>query len=211
MNFLSEVDVNYENLEEYIKNESYRKFIESNIERVLYKYFSKDIDSLEKEIEESELEHKKSKNKNNNIENKKNKNEEFKSSNEYMQRSEEEKNNKENKGENKNIELKEINTSEILTNFIHSINSLSNNDLQNNIIYELIDKDGILIGKDVYSKKFKCKMVCGHYHFYNRITKSTNVDKRDLLYKELVTIFGDGGETDKKIILVLIVVKLFYN
>ncbi len=193
--FLSEVDVNYQNLEEYIKNESYRKFIESNIERVLYKYFSKDIDSLEKEIEESELEHKKSKNKN------KNNDEEFKSSNDYMQRSEEddvqeEKNNKENK--NKNIELKEINTSEILTNFIHSINSLSNNDLQNNIIYELIDKDGILIGKDVYSKKFKCKMVCGHYHFYNRITKSTNVDKRDLLYKELVTIFGDGGETDKK-------------
>lgn len=185
--FLDECNINCEKLEEYVKSESYRKFIENNIERILYKYFSKDIDSLEKEIEESKSEYKKE---NEGVTEKKGK-----KKGELAHNLEE---GKTNNNVVKNIELKEMNTSDILTNFIHSINSLSNNDLQTNIIYELIEKDGILIGKDVYSKKFKCKMVCGHYHYGGRIIKSTNIDKRDLLYKELVTIFGDGGESNKK-------------
>ncbi len=208
--YLDKVRVEYEELENYVKEQKYKSYIEYNIEKVLYKYFSKDIENLEAEIEQTEKNYKQAKgqNKNNNVEN-------------MIEESsiEENKNKKKNKKENNytnsvntNINVKEEENkkeelielkenkpnTQILNDFIQTINNLSNNDLQKNIIYELIDKDGILIGKNVFSKKFKCKMVCGHYHYENRILKSTNVDKRDVLYNDMVSIFGDSGEADKK-------------
>ncbi len=196
--FLDDINADYEELENYVKEEKYRGFIEYTIERILYKYFSKEIESLDNEIEKTEKNYQNKSNENNNSNNKNNKKENSKNKNKdeivVNENVIEENKNKQNL-----IELKEEkSSSQVLTDFIQTINNLSNNDLQKNIIYELIDKDGILIGKDVYSKKFKCKMVCGHYHYENRIFKSTNVDKRDVIYNDLVSVFGDAGDADSK-------------
>ncbi len=187
--FLDNVKVDYDEMVKYIEEEKYKGFIEYTIERVLYKYFSKEIDDLNSEIDKAEK-------------NMKNKNSKEVNVNINVKEESSDKENIKNINSSKNndlIELKENKSnSQILTDFIQTVNTLSNNDLQKDIIYELIDKDGILIGKDVYSKKFKCKMVCGHYHYENRILKSTNVDRRDVIYNDLVTIFGDSGDSDKK-------------
>ncbi len=86
-----------------------------------------------------------------------------------------------------------------LDQLIQKIYRLKDDDMKLNYIYQLIDKDGLLIGKDVYSKKYGRKIdpsyICGHFVYMNRAQKARSIEKKSAIMEELVNIFGDGGES----------------
>lgn len=178
---ISKVDmekVSFEELKEYIEKKVYKKKIEEGIQKTIFKYFSRDIESIENEIKLNKKEEKK-------------KNEK------------EEENKEEEKKNNEIVELTGKDEDEIdFQQLLNTINQLPNYDLKRDYIYQLLDKDGILIGKDIYSKKYRKKMlgICGHWIFENRIFKSTNVIRRDTLYNQMTSIFGDGGSAAANVI-----------
>lgn len=80
------------------------------------------------------------------------------------------------------------------------INSICNNDLKLEFIYNLINKDGLLIGNDIYSKKYMRSMnICGHYYYFKKINYSDNLNEKDQLLKDMLNEYSDNGETEKNI------------
>ena len=62
------------------------------------------------------------------------------------------------------------------------------------LLFKLIEQDGLLIDKTIYSKTFKCPIICGHWHYLRRIYNSDTEEQRELLHNEMCGIYGDGGE-----------------
>ena len=88
-----------------------------------------------------------------------------------------------------------------LSVLLNLIKQLDNYNTKLNYIYMLIDKDGILIDKDIYSKKYLRKMnICGHYLFFKKINYSDDPNIKILMTDIMLTIYGDGGESEKNII-----------
>lgn len=179
--FLEEKKTQFEKLKQYVENQELKNQIEQNIQKAIFRYFSKDITSVENEV-------------------KKNK----KFQNEMLQKQQTqnvEQNQQEQEQEMVLLEEdREINhTPSEFIHLVSSIQKLKNNDLKTNLIFELIERDGLLIGKDIYSKKFRCKMnVCGHLHYFHRISKSPNIETKTELLKTLFDIYGDGGEVNAR-------------
>ena len=90
-------------------------------------------------------------------------------------------------------QIKKINDNlTVLTNLIYSI---KNQDERLNYIYELIDKDGLLIDNHIYSKKYKKKIdICSHYYYFKQINYANNPDYKVKLIDEMITIYSDNGE-----------------
>ncbi len=171
--------ISFEELKEYIEKKVYKKKVEDGIQNTIFKYFSRDIESIENEMKVNRKEEKKGK------------------------KEEEKEEEEEKKEEEKMIELTgEDEDERNFQKLLRTINQLPNYDLKRDYIFQLIDKDGILVGKDVYSKKYRRKMlgICGHWTFENRIFKSTNVIRRDTLYNQMTSIFGDGGSAQANVI-----------
>ncbi len=82
--------------------------------------------------------------------------------------------------------------------FIRKIYGLKDYEMLLNYIYQWIDKDGLLIGKDLYSKKYKKRVdpayICGHYVYKNRERKTADPVKKSAMIEEMVNLFGDQGE-----------------
>ena len=172
--------VSFEELKEYIEKKIYKKKIEEGIQKTIFKYFSRDITSIENEMKVNRKEEK----------------------NEKNEKEEEEKKEEEKKN-NAIIELNgEDEDEHNFQKLLSTINQLPNYDLKRYYIFQLLDKDGILIGKDIYSKKYRKKMlgICGHWIFENRIFKTTNMIRRDTLYNQMTSIFGDGGSAEANVI-----------
>ncbi len=161
--FLDNVKVSFEELEESLQKDKYKNELEDALEYTILKYFSKDIKSIRNELKIKES----------NLEN-------------YQ------KENNKKEDEIEMLDVQEVAEDKPLDNLFSIINSLSNDDLKKNYIYEVIDRDGLLIGKDIYSKKYKCKMnnICGHWTYLQKIERSTDINKRSILYDELLTVFG---------------------
>ncbi len=174
------VTIEFQELEEYVEKKKYKKSLEDMMEVILFKYFSRDIKSIENEMKVNQKEI--------------NREEKKKEENEA-------KKNETNEKEKKN-EIIELQDSQDLENLLFSINHIPNDDLKKDFIFQLIDKDGLLIGKDVYSKKFKQKIkgICGHSMYDFRISRSTNILRRQMLLEEQLTVFGDGGDADHDMI-----------
>lgn len=173
--FLENTKVEFEELKEYVTQQTYKKDIENNIQHIIFKYFSKDIRSVENELRI-----------NRKVEEKREKKEEKRDKEEKKMELDEEDEEMKNEG------------NEELTSLIYQINQMKNDDLKKELINQLIEKDGILIGKKIYSKKYKCKMngICGHKIFDIRMNRTTNVERRTLLLTQLLTKFGDSGEAE---------------
>ena len=62
------------------------------------------------------------------------------------------------------------------------------------LLFKLIERDGLLIDKFIYSKTFKCPIICGHWHYLRRIYNSNSEEEKELLNNEMFGIYGDGGE-----------------
>lgn len=87
-----------------------------------------------------------------------------------------------------------------LHRLLENIYKIQNQYDQMNIFYDLLDKDGLLVGKDVYSKKFKRNMnVCGHHIFFKNAYNSTDIEVKNRILKEMLDQFSDNGETEKNI------------
>jgi hypothetical protein len=172
--FLEDTKVDFEELKEYVNEQTYKKTIEQNIQHIIFKYFSKDITSVQNELKI-----------NRKVEEK---------------REEKEKNEKKKEEEKEELESEEEMKNEHpeLTSLIYQINQMKNDDLKKELINQLIEKDGLLIGKTIYSKKYKCKMngICGHKIFDIRMSRTTNVERRTLLLTQMLTKFGDSGEAE---------------
>ncbi len=170
--FLEDTKVEFEELKEYINQHTYKNKIEQNIQHIIFKYFSKDITSVQNELKI-----------NRKVEEK---------------RDEKEKKKKEEEKEELKSEEEMKNEHPELTSLIYQINQMKNDDLKKELINQLIEKDGLLIGKTIYSKKYQCKMngICGHKIFDIRMNRTTNVERRTLLLTQMLTKFGDSGEAE---------------
>lgn len=86
---------------------------------------------------------------------------------------------------------------------IRKIYLLRDPDMQENYIYNLIEKDGLLIGMDLYSKKYKRKIdnqyICGHHVYKMRERKANNPKKKDEIVQRMYNIFGDEGEASSDV------------
>ena len=81
------------------------------------------------------------------------------------------------------------------TFLMNQIRTIKNDSLRNDFIFRLIETDGILIGQDFYSKKFKKRMnICGHYLYFQKLSNTQDPDTRSRLYDDLTTIYSDNGE-----------------
>lgn len=94
------------------------------------------------------------------------------------------------KDKNKNISMEPI---DIL---VRSIYKLDNILLKDYYFYLLIERDGLLIGKDIYSKKYKRKYnFCGHYYYKKKEYYSSNADERQKYINILINKYSDAGES----------------
>ena len=88
-----------------------------------------------------------------------------------------------------------------LSILLNLIKKLDNYNSKLNYIYMLIDKDGILIDKDIYSKKYLRKMnICGHYYYFKKINYAYDPNNKILFTDLMLSIYGDDGESEKNYI-----------
>ena len=50
-----------------------------------------------------------------------------------------------------------------------------------------------MIGKNIYSQKYKYKMLCGHYYYLTKLYYENDNNKKDNIYNKLIRKFGDNG------------------
>ena len=95
-------------------------------------------------------------------------------------------------------EVLTINYNDKLSILIKLINGIQNNDLRLNYIYNLIDKDGLIINNEIYSKKYNRKFgLCGHYYFFKKMNYSNSPNDKIKLLNVMLSEYSDNGETEK--------------
>jgi len=104
--------------------------------------------------------------------------------------------NKNNKKLHINVNIKSFNSSIPVDILIRNIFKLDNITLREHYLYQLIDKDCILIDKNLYSKKYKKSILCGHYYYLKKIYYSDNDNLRQKFIDIIVSIFSDQGEAE---------------
>lgn len=82
----------------------------------------------------------------------------------------------------------------LLTNeFIEKIYRVKSAQLRAYLIYQLIQKDGILINNYIYSKKYKERMLCGHWYYLLLSENADSSYRQSELYQIMLDKFGDEG------------------
>jgi len=83
---------------------------------------------------------------------------------------------------------------DILVSKIRKLDNILSGD---DYFYQLIDKDGLLVDKDIYSKKYKHKFsFCGHYYYKKKIFYSSNDEERHKYIQIMIGKFSDAGESE---------------
>jgi hypothetical protein len=99
---------------------------------------------------------------------------------------------------NENSDEKKNKKTDKLHHLLNAIYNIKNMYDQQNLIYDIIDKDGILIGMDIYSKKYKRKMgICGHNIFFKNAANSNDIETRDKILKDMLSKYSDNGKEEK--------------
>ena len=86
-----------------------------------------------------------------------------------------------------------------IVEIINKVTKLDDKDHMNYLIFKIIEKDGILIDNSIYSKTFKCKIICGHWLYLKKIINLEGPD-RETLITRMYGVYGDSGKesTDKE-------------
>lgn len=80
------------------------------------------------------------------------------------------------------------------------IKDIKEDDLRLHYIYSLIDRDGILINNNVYSKKYNKDMkICGHYIYFKEINYANNPDDKYKLIEKMLNVYSDDGYSEKNV------------
>ena len=95
-----------------------------------------------------------------------------------------------------NVNIKSFDSSIPVDILIRKIFRIDNIQLREYYFYQLIDKDCILIDKDLYSKKYKKNILCGHYYYLKKIYYSDSDDLRQKFIDIIISIFSDHGESE---------------
>jgi hypothetical protein len=85
----------------------------------------------------------------------------------------------------------------VLVNLIYSIKEY---DKRLNYIYDLIEKDGIVIHNSIYSKKYNKKIdICSHYIYFKKINYADSPNEKVKLIDDMINIYSDNGESEKNV------------
>ena len=86
---------------------------------------------------------------------------------------------------------------DILLNLILSLENYTD---RLHYIYDIIDKDGLLIGDKIYSKKYKKIInICSHYFYFKKIDYANNPDEKTQLIDKMLSIYSDNGESSMNV------------
>jgi hypothetical protein len=165
---------NLKKLNEYIDNEGDLNYIKINIENVKKKYYSSIFDDSYKNklnnFYESDVENDNQNNNKNEIQN----------------------NNKNNK--------KSKNKPDPIDILLNLILRLENYTDRLHYIYDILDKDALLVGDKIYSKKYKKIInICSHYFYFKKIDYANNPDEKTELIDKMLSIFSDNGESSMNV------------
>lgn len=95
-----------------------------------------------------------------------------------------------------NFNIKGINSLIPVDILVNKIFKLEDIEKRENYFYQLISKDCIFIDNDLYSKKFKKKILCGHYYYLKKIYYSNDDNLRQKYIDEMISIYSDQGEVE---------------
>lgn len=104
----------------------------------------------------------------------------------------EEKESKNNKNTKENSD-EPIDQKLLSNEFIEKIYRVKSAQLRAYLIYQLIQKDGILINNYIYSKKYKERMLCGHWYYLLLSENAATSTRQGELYQIMLDKFGDEG------------------
>ena len=94
----------------------------------------------------------------------------------------------------KKEEEMENKSNNLLTHLLlNKVNRIKSGQLRAYLLYQLIKKDGILVDKYIYSKKYREKMICGHWHYLLLANNVTSSLIQGDIYKKMLDKFGDDG------------------
>lgn len=83
-----------------------------------------------------------------------------------------------------------------IQNLINQINKLNDFRLKKEIIFIIIEQDGIIINDLIYSISFAQPIFCGHWYYIMLAEKSLKQKDREQVVQQLTSIFGNDSEKD---------------
>jgi len=93
-----------------------------------------------------------------------------------------------------------INYNSPINKLIKYILKLKNNDNRLQFIYDIIDKDTIIIDNKLYSKKYKTHIdLCPHYISLKKIDYAVDINAKTALYNEMIQLYSDNGDSEKNL------------
>jgi len=84
-----------------------------------------------------------------------------------------------------------------LKSVINQINQSGSFFNKKQLIYNIIQLDGIIIDNYIYSILYEKPFICGHWYYLMMIDNSNTVEERQEWVTKFLSIFGDDGESSK--------------
>jgi hypothetical protein len=95
--------------------------------------------------------------------------------------------------EHDNKPLKLFSFPPAIQSILNQINSLSGIQNKKEIIYRIIENDGLLVGKYIYSIRYGNILFCGHWYYSMLAEKSSYQSIREKWTQQLLSIFGESS------------------
>jgi len=107
---------------------------------------------------------------------------------------------------NRNKELDEENskpkfaplleTEPVIDSLLQQINKLDTVQEKNETIYSIIEQDGMMIDKFIYSVRFRTPMFCGHWYYAMLADRAVAQKEREQWVRQLLSIFGSDNRKE---------------
>ena len=81
-----------------------------------------------------------------------------------------------------------------LTSILQQINQLNSYSNKKQLLYSIIQLDGILIDKYIYSIFYKKPLLCGHLYYQMLVDNSNTIFEKNKWVNEFLSIYADDGE-----------------
>tara|TARA_B100000780_G_scaffold150581_2_gene105188 strand:- start:2869 stop:7482 length:4614 start_codon:yes stop_codon:yes gene_type:complete len=81
---------------------------------------------------------------------------------------------------------------------LQKISNIDDELQRNYLLFKLIRMDGITINNYIYSKKYKSKIMCGHWNYIMQMYDTNSNGEKEEILNKMLTIFGDVGENSNK-------------